>query len=263
MNQDKMLTDFVLLKALWEGIVKRKNLMARFGISESKATKLIRIIRETYPGYISYSPENKGYISHPSKSYLKGFNFHRYSSLIGLSDVDPILININDNESKPIKLEDYRLIHKAIQNSYGLQFNYSSFNSPEKVKSRLVYPHHIVNSGVRWHIRGYDAGDNNFKDFNVPRLKNLQLVENYHVDSGVQFDDDWNTSVNVYLVPNPVLSEAQQRIVEDDYSMENGQLHIVCRKALLLYTLNKYLVIEKDRGTQPSENQHLVMLDCF
>lgn len=263
MNQDKMLKDFVLLKALWEGIVKRKNLMDRFGISESKATKLIRVIREEYAGYISYSPENKGYISHPSQSYIQEFNFHRYSSLIGLSDIEPVLININDNESKPIKLEDYRLIHKAIQNGYALQFKYSSFSSPEKVKSRLVYPHHIVNSGVRWHIRGYDASDNKFKDFNVPRLKNLQLVENQHVDSGVQFDDDWNTYANVYLVPNPVLNKAQQRIVEEDYSMKNGQLHIVCRKALLLYTLNKYLIIEKDIRQQSSKNQHLVMLDCF
>lgn len=262
MNQDKLLSDFVLLKALWEGIVKRKDLMIRFGISESKATKLIRTIREAYPGYISYSPENKGYISHPSPSYLQEFNFHRYS-MIGLSDIDPTLININNNESQPISFEGYRLIHQAVHNNYGLQFDYSSFNSPEKVKTRIVYPHHIVNSGVRWHIRGYDLSDRKFKDFNIPRLKNLQLIEKRNNDSSVQFDKDWITSVNVYLIPNPALSEAQQHIVEQDYSMENGQLHISCRKALLLYTLNKYLVIEKRKGVQTDKNQHLVILDCF
>jgi len=41
-------------------------------------------------------------------------------------------------------------------------------------------------------------------------------------------------------VPNPKLNDAQKVLVEKDFGMTDGMLHITVRKALAHYTLQRY-----------------------
>ena len=45
----------------------------------------------------------------------------------------------------------------------------------------------------------------------------------------------WNDFFDVALVPNPMLSEKQQKVVAQDYIMADGRVSVPVRKALLYY----------------------------
>ena len=46
---------------------------------------------------------------------------------------------------------------------------------------------------------------------------------------------NWNEVVELWLKPNPRLSKSQQRVIATDYHMDNDELLIPVRKALLYY----------------------------
>lgn len=48
-------------------------------------------------------------------------------------------------------------------------------------------------------------------------------------------DKNWHEFFSVVLAPNPLLSINQQKIVAQDYSMEDGEIAISVRKSFLYY----------------------------
>lgn len=54
------------------------------------------------------------------------------------------------------------------------------------------------------------------------------------------------------MIAHPSLSTAQRHLIESDYSMEDGEIHVKCRQALLLYLLYQ-LNLKDDQATQRPE----------
>ena len=245
--------EFTLHKAFFEGRVTRKDLIERFGIKESTATKIFSLISREYPGHIRYHPRSRGYV--PSEDYrIKNkYRFADYLRIIG----DQAFIYRLETVNSGVDMVKFRSIQNAIKNRFAIEFDYLSLNKPEPTK-RAVYPHSLINSGYRWHIRGWEPVSGEFKDFNLPRmLGDIVEVRANNSLSHVDNDKDWNEYKTFFLVPNPQLSSEQKKIIEMDYQMTNGVLTVTCKKALFIYTLHTYLVT--DRSETPNIHQHLAL----
>ena len=48
-------------------------------------------------------------------------------------------------------------------------------------------------------------------------------------------DTYWKEKLEITLAPNPALSDAQRRVIAQDYEMTDGSISIPIRKALLYY----------------------------
>lgn len=245
--------EFTLYKAFFEGRVTRKDLVERFGIKESKASQIFAMTSEDRPGHIRYHPRSRGYV--PSEDYRikKEFLFSDYLRIVG----SPGFIHRQETVNSGVNIDKYRAIQEAIKEGFGLEFYYLSLNTPEPTK-RTVYPHSLINTGYRWHLRGWEKESGVFKDFNLPRMQGeITVVKNKNEKSEIKNDEEWNTKKTFFLIPNPQLSEDQKKIIEIDYQMSNGVLTVICRKALFLYTLHTYLVT--DQGEFPNIHQHLAL----
>lgn len=245
--------EFALQKAFFEGRVTRKDLIERFGIKESKATKIFALISKERPGHIRYHPRSRGYV--PSEDYrIKSkYHFSDYLRIVG----NPAFMHRLETVSSGVDLDKFRSIQEAIKHKSAIEFDYLSLNTPEPTK-RIVYPHSLISSGYRWHIRGWEGASGEFKDFNLPRmLGDVVEVKINNSLSNVDNDKDWNENKTFFLVPNPQLSREQKKIIEIDYRMTNGVLKVSCKKALFLYTLHTYLVT--DQSELPNEHQHLAL----
>ncbi len=246
--------DFILLKALWEGGIIRQDLMNRFDIGSAQATKDFRAVREIYPNAIHYEAAQKKYIPVSVERYVEKGSFHKYLSVV---DSSKNILQLNNVQSS-IPIETFRFIHLAISQGFGLEFNYLSLNNTDKQSKRVVYPHSLINSGWRWHMRCWEKSSGIFKDFNVPRIQGeIKLVKQKGKDSNIENDQAWNTGKHVFLIPNPQLSLEQKEIVEIDYGMKNGVLDVHCSEALYLYTMHSYLIT--DFGAVPNRHQHLAV----
>lgn len=246
--------DFILLKALWEGGIIRQELMSRFDIGSAQATKDFRVVREAYPNAIHYEAAQKKYIPISVERYVGQDSFHRYLSLVNSNKK---ILQLNNVQSS-IPVETFRLIHLAISQGFGLEFSYLSLNSTDKQSKRVVYPHSLINSGWRWHIRCWEGGSGLFKDFNIPRIQGeINIVKQIEEVGKIENDQAWNTKKHVFLIPNPQLSPEQKGIVEIDFGMKNGVLDVYCSEALYLYTMHSYLIT--DFGPLPNKHQHLAI----
>lgn len=247
---------YLLLKIFWEGSICRKDLIDKFAIVPSQATKDFAYIKENFEGAIQYDSKLKRYI--PDSKLLDHIGEHSFSAYVETV----LMISKNVYEISPsgssIPVDTYRKIHLALNDQIGIEFDYFSLNNSDQPKKRLIYPHSLVNSGFRWHIRGWEKETGKFKDFNLSRITGeISLIDKAEKDAAQEEDDAWCDQVDVLLIPNPALSVNQRKVVGMDFNLNNGVLHFKCRGALLLYTLHSYLVT--DFSKEPQKTQLLAV----
>ncbi|WAJ71256.1 WYL domain-containing protein [Catenovulum adriaticum] len=125
----------------------------------------------------------------------------------------------------------------AIEQQKRIEVDYISLRSTE-YDGRIIAPHHFVYDGLRWHVRAFDEKHQAFLDFNLSRFQGAgEIEENTIKPPTAQDDNEWQTQVDVVIVPDPRLSPAQKACIEREYQMQNGQLIIQCRAALVKYVL--------------------------
>ncbi len=230
--------------------------MKEFGISGVQATS-------DFSRYSKIAPYNLLY-SHSDKSYIVGENFlpvfkqpqpeDFLSQIKQSTDCETLPYKISADTlslpSRKIDINILREIVSAIREKVSLEIQYQSMSRPDP-KWRLFAPHSFVFDGMRWHVRSFCFVDNQFKDFLLPRILAIGKKR-----PGAVFNDDdleWNTKVDVFLVPHPELSDGQRKVIETDYCMTNGEVRIPVRQALLPYLLQRLnLLQERDR---PEEQQ--------
>lgn len=247
---------YILLKSYWEYEVSRKDIITVFGVNEKQASNYFAEVRKSYPNAIVYDNSLRRYV--PGKNIekvLPSNDFQEYLNVVGDKDAKTYSI-LPNKPSIPAVL--YRIIHKAIKYQFGIKFRYHSLNSSTNTV-RLVYPHSLINSGYRWHLRGWEEASGLFKDFNLSRidLNDVSLTEQKNDHSDVNLDSAWNNEVGILLIPNPSLSTEKRKIIALDFNMKDGMLSVFCKEALLLYTLNSYLVT--DFSDKPQKNQLLAI----
>jgi hypothetical protein len=84
-----------------------------------------------------------------------------------------------------------------------------------------------------WHVRAYCHIDWKFKEFLLSRCL---TARGDAAEAAFPGDDIlWNEIFETLLSPNPALSEGEQNVVAQDYTMTDGRVSVLVRKALLYY----------------------------
>ncbi|WLT40293.1 WYL domain-containing protein (plasmid) [Synechocystis sp. B12] len=144
---------------------------------------------------------------------------------------------------------------RAIRDEVALRVRYQSMeeDGPREI---VLTPHAMGFDGLRWHVRAWCHSRALFRDFAIGRLEVLEEAHAPKIDAGT--DGGWNTYVVVVLVPHPGLSSAQRECVMRDYDMKNGKAELMCRKAMLFYTLRHLNLQDLEPAEIPAQ-QHVVV----
>ena len=140
---------------------------------------------------------------------------------------------------------------RAVREKRGVRVLYQSMSRPRAVR-RTLTPHAFAHDGFRWHVRAYCHDREEFRDFVIPRM--LELEQAPPTGPSPDQDSEWHAFVELVLQPNPKLSSAHQKVVELDYGMKNAEVSFTCRKALLFYVLRQ-LGLETDSPGRPEAQQ--------
>jgi predicted DNA-binding transcriptional regulator YafY len=252
----------------WEGRLTTGHLIQSFGISRQQASKDINTyITEHAPKNLTYDKKIKGYV--PSKTFKPLFIDDSASAYLHLlyqnheraPHIDGLALayahtKVLDVPDRPIRPEILRPLLKACRDGLRLETEYVSLNSPQ-VDIRLIAPHTLVYTGMRWHVRAYCEKNREYRDFVLSRLRGepglLDVSENTQA-----LDDDWNTEIPVIIAPDGRLSAAQKAIIETDFGMIDGQLVVPSRKALVKYVLQRYQIDARNLDPNPEAQQIVV-----
>ncbi|WP_315809331.1 WYL domain-containing protein [Pseudomonas sp. C9-3] len=238
--------------AWWEGRLTTGHLMQSFGISRQQASKDINTyINEHAPQNLTYDRTIKGYV--PTLQFQPMFIDDSASGFLHLLDqnkdraahIEGLALAYAHTEvlkvpDRSVHPEVLRPLLKASREGLRLECEYVSLANPV-AETRLIAPHTLVYTGMRWHVRAYCEKNRDYRDFVLSRFRGEPDVLGQSENSRDE-DTAWQTEVAVIIEADPRLKPEQRAIIERDYGMEDGQLNIPSRGALVQYVLQRYQI---------------------
>ncbi|WP_229626019.1 helix-turn-helix transcriptional regulator [Vibrio parahaemolyticus] len=254
---------FIDFSLSYFGEVTRADLIAKFQTGLAAATRDFATYKDYAPNNMELVHQTKSY--HRRDSFNPLFEHNAESILYGLSK------GLGDGISSPIELsqscigaislvhpgsETISTIMRAITQQTALNCEYVSLSSGSK--QRVIVPHALASNGKRWHVRAYDRDSGSYRDFVATRFRQLSIVDTPIAASEKrESDKQWNRIVDITLIPHPKASFKEA--IELDYSMENGELKLEIRAALVGYFLNQWSVDCSDEHILDANRHHLAL----
>ena len=279
-SKEKMLLDvkwatrqrlqYIEIMAYYSGVVTRSDVAKAFGISDAAATKDLKLYGDLAPGNLIYN--------HSVFGFVPGDTFREVFADLSPSAVLPIIAaNLAvargpyADESiyglstaalpLPARLPSPALLAQIARAIFGhkkLQVSYRSLSDRDSQEMRIIEPHALVNTGIRWHVRAYSEATFDFRDFVLSRFTQATCL-NEIAESNLEFDDDWVEMVCLKLGPHADLDAPKRESLLLDYGGNDGMIEIWVRRALIAYVLQR-LNVDTTRDHSMNPNAYQLML---
>jgi predicted DNA-binding transcriptional regulator YafY len=238
---------FIETISLWEGRLTTGHLSRTFGIGRQQASKDISIYRrDIAPGNIEYDKYAKGYL--PTSDFRPRVTcgtaeeylhlMARNEQLMGVFETLPLAVDNVEQLGVPLRDVSPEVLRPLLQAARGqrrLEVDYVSLQQPDR-EGRIIVPHTLVYTGVRWHVRAWCEKNLEYRDFVLSRFRGeAELLDASEHDAAA--DQRWQQRVSVTITPDPRLTASQQEVVARDYGMRDGQLTLQTRGTLVEYLL--------------------------
>jgi len=261
---------FIETMAYYSGVVTRSDVANAFGISDAAATKDLKFYGDLAPNNLIYNHSVFGFV--PSEGFGEVF-----ADLAPAAVLPMIAANLAiaggpygeksiyglATESLPLpnRLPSRQVlaqITRAIRGHSKLQVSYRSLSDRESQEQRILEPHALVNTGIRWHVRAYSVETYDFRDFVLSRFVTATTL-NEPAESSVQYDDDWVEMVRLKLSPHPKLEAKKQASLLLDYGASDKVIEVTVRRALIGYVLQR-LSVDTTKGHSLNPNAYQLIL---
>lgn len=239
----------------WVGELNRSDLVLRFGISAPQATNDFALYQKLASANIRYNTKKKLYVC--GEEFAPLFPKDHELWLKDSAAEDPPLKSIQmvgvTSLRRGIDPELVRIISRAARSRIPLRIIYQSMKATDP-EERIVSPHAIVETEVRWHVRAWDEKRQTFLDL-VPSRIIKATPEPSATWEPQERDEEWNRMVEIVLIPSRRLSENQRRIAEGDYQMTEGRRILLVRACMAYYQLSAMYLVDAVRyhEGQPKE----------
>lgn len=250
--------------ALWEGRLTTNHLQRAFGIGRQQASKDInQYLAEFAPDNLEYDRSLKGY--KPAAAFKPVFTRGQADEYLQMMharedlscafealDVRELNTEVLLPPSRDLRPAVLRPILQACREGLRVEIEYTSLNNPEP-EYRVIQPHTVVHNGMRWHVRAWCEKNSDYRDFVLSRIMDKPEIT-LPGEKGADQDKAWQKSLTLKVVPDPRLSDAQQKVIARDYGMTRGALSISCRAAMANYIVQLLRLDDHDhRGPEAQQ----------
>ncbi|MGA7179536.1 MAG: WYL domain-containing protein [Thiobacillaceae bacterium] len=262
---------YIEIMAFYAGVITRSDVARAFGISDAAATKDLKLYSDLAPGNLMYNHGVFGFV--PNDAFAAVF-----ADLSPATVLPIIAANLAESGGPygkdliyglataslplPTRLPGQQVlaqITRAMRGRRKLRVNYRSLSGRESQAPRILEPHTLVNSGIRWHVRAYSEETFDFRDFVLSRITQAECL-NDQAESGEQYDDDWVEMECLKLGPHAKLDEQRRASLLLDYGAQGEVIEVKVRRALIGYVLQRLNVdTTKDHALDPSVYQLMLL----
>lgn len=248
---------YIEIMAYYTGVVTRSDVARTFGISDAAATKDLTLYGKIAPDNLQYKHSVFGFI--PNTSFKEVFadlspgavlpmianNLSTTGGPVG----DQLIYGVPVNTLPlPSRLPNKAIVAQVIRAAHQhkkLSIIYNSLSDREADRDseqhRIIEPHSLIDTGLRWHVRAYSQDTFDFRDFVLSRITDAKMLEE-EAESSPAYDDDWIETITLKLAPHPSLISKKQRSLLMDYGASDETIEIIVKRALIGYTLQKLSV---------------------
>jgi hypothetical protein len=256
---------FIEMCSYWQGSVNSSLFSNHFKLSVTQAKIIIGEYTKQHPDNIEYCKKTKGFkttdLFNPAYISIDAYDFLNWLHL-GKRSVTPpshshitnTSLNLPQRNISPLVM---RQLVRAIEQKLRVDVEYSSLANPNG-EGRIIHPHMFVKTGLRWHLRAFDEKHKAFRDFVLSRFTGeAELMDKASQNN--KNDTAWHTMINVVIEPDQRLNLSQRQVVEREYNMQNGQLVIQTRAALVQYLLQEMQINLKMTENNPTAQQIILV----
>ena len=259
---------FIETIALWEGRLTTRHLCDTFGIGRQQASKDINNYnREVGPHNLEYDKYLKGY--KPTEQFTPVVTQGLADEYLHLMARNNELLNVFESLAldvanaevlthpvRQVRPEVLRPLMRAARQQKRLDVDYVSVNHPDR-EGRIIVPHTVVYTGLRWHVRGWCEKNQAYRDFVLSRFRGEPEIMDQS-EHGIEGDIEWNLKITIRIAADQRLTVAQREVVEVDYGMKNGVLEIPTRARLVTYVLQLLNIKPAAIADDPTAQQIVV-----
>ncbi len=262
---------YIEIMAFYAGVVTRSDVARAFGLSDPAATKDLKLYGDLAPGNLVYNHSVFGFV--PGAGFAAVF-----ADLAPVAVLPVIAANLavangpyggtlvyglpTASLPLPARLpgaQTLAQITRAIHGRRKLQVSYRSLSGRDSSGTRLLEPHTLVNTGLRWHVRAYSEDSCDFRDFVLSRIVAAECLE-APAESGEPYDDDWVEWVSLKLAPHRGLDAMRRESLLLDYGASGAVIEVKVRRALLGYVLQRLGVdTTADHSLNPNAYQLMLL----
>jgi hypothetical protein len=268
---------YIEVMAWYTGVVTRSDVARAFGLSDPAATKDLKLYSDLAPGNLIYNHSVFGFV--PSETFSAVF------ADLAPAAVLPIIAANLAVASGPYGAEliyglptaalplPARLpgrqtlaqVTRAIHGGRKLRVSYRSLSDrapgegQDTQAHRILEPHSLVNTGIRWHVRAYNEETCDFRDFVLSRIVAAECLA-APAESSMQYDEDWVEGVSLKLAPHQGLDAPKRASLLLDYGANGDVIEVDVRRALLGYVLQRLNVdTTLDHSLNPNAYQLMLL----
>jgi hypothetical protein len=241
---------FIEFRLWFYGQVSRKEVLDRFEVATAAGTRDMILYRDLAPMNLVYDRKIYRYLPTFEPLFVHPVDRVLASLTSGFGAGEPPSAGVPFPHDIPARLNQPDLatlstVTRAISSHAPLRLTYHSMKTG--AVPRVIVPHALVDSGLRWHVRAYDRTQGEFRDLVLTRMEQVELLD--AVGDGVSgvltyekpsADDQWNRQVVLDLVPHP--AHPHPLSIERDFGMSLGRLSVTLRAATAGYVLRQWQV---------------------
>lgn len=262
---------YIEIMAYYTGVVTRSDVAKAFGISDPAATKDLKLYSDLAPGNLIYTQSVFGFV--PAASFSAAFADLTPAAVLpviaanlavagGPYGADSIYGLITASLPLPARLPAQQVlaqITRAIHGRLKLRVSYRSLSDRDSQEQRILEPHALIDTGLRWHVRAYNEETYDFRDFVLSRFTEAECLID-PAESNAQYDDDWEEMVNLQLAPHAGLDALKRESLLLDYGTSGEVIEIKVRRALIGYVLQRLSVdTTEDHSMNPNAYQLMLL----
>ncbi len=262
---------YIEIMAWYAGVVTRSDVARAFGLSDPAATKDLKLYGDLAPGNLIYNHSVFGFV--PGEGFSAVFADLAPAVVLPVIAANLAVANGPYGDTLiyglptaslplPARLpspQTLAQITRAIHGRRKLRIGYRSLSDRESHGRRVIEPHTLVNTGLRWHVRAYNEASCDFRDFVLSRVMEAECLD-MPAESGEQYDDDWVETVSLRLAPHGGLDAMKRESLLLDYGASGEVIELKVRRALLGYVLQRLGVdTTPDHGLNPNAYQLMLL----
>ena len=224
----------------------RKHVQERFEVATAAGTRDLMLYKQLAPHNVSYEQKQYRYLptfhplfQHDPDKVLAALTTGTTAADTGtsgetISHAAPKRLNQPD-------LNTLATVTRAIHKGQVLGLTYLSMKKGPS--PRVIVPHSLVDSGLRWHIRAFDRTKGHFRDLVLTRMEDVHTLADCSPPSPqeqISADTQWNRMFTLTLIPHP--SRPHPEVIAKDFGMQDGQLKVSLRGAVAGYVMRQWQV---------------------
>ena len=262
---------YIEVMAYYTGVVSRSDVARAFGISDPAATKDLKLYSDLAPGNLVYTQSVFGFV--PAADFSPAFADLGPAAVLPMIAANLAVAGGPYGAASIYGLPTAALplparlppapvlaqITRAIHGFRKLKVRYRSLSDRDSPENRIIEPHALVDTGLRWHVRAYSVDTCDFRDFVLSRFLDAECLDE-PAESSAEYDEDWVETVTLRLAPHAGLDAQKRASLLLDYGAPGDAVEVEVRRALIGYVLQRLGVdTTQDHALNPQAYQLMLL----